>query len=582
MYYDYFGLKDAPFSIAPNPEYLFMTARHQEALAHLYHGIKSDAGFVLLTGDIGTGKTTICRCFLSELPDNVAVAYILNPFLGGRELLMTICEELNIKNVDKKSSLRSLTQHIHKRLLENHAKGLTTILLIDEAQHINLKVLELIRLLTNLETNKQKLFKIILVGQPELNEHIEKPELVQLAQRITARYHIKSLNSEEISTYINYRLNIAGSIDGVNIFPPKIIKTIYKMTEGVPRIINALCDRALLGVYSQNKRQVDKTILNVAYKEIRGKDITNGSFTPLPQHWLLLALLLIAVALGSWFLSQKYHGNQNLPAGGSSPISSSSNSSSSTLDATSNLPNEFDGTEVKESLVNKPILPQFIYTNATTAIDELIRGLYIPNQNDIATCAALVSLDWRCENISDVELSTLAKINRPAVMVLSNGAQTFYVPVVAKQNQQLGVLQSGNISWVNIADLEPLWQRQMTFLWQPPAQFIDYIYFDSEPNLINWLANAFVIIDEQAQPLAKDAYNSLLKQRVSLFQENYNLTVDGIVGRDTILRINEVLGIAKVLERPELLGADIASRSTVFNQNDSSLALSESSQLQSR
>jgi len=579
MYYDYFGLKDAPFSIAPNPEYLFMTARHQEALAHLYHGIKSDAGFVLLTGDIGTGKTTICRCFLSELPDNVAVAYILNPFLGGRELLMTICEELDIKNVDKKSSLRSLTQHIHQRLLDNHAKGLTTILLIDEAQHINLKVLELIRLLTNLETNKQKLFKIILVGQPELNEHIEKPELVQLAQRITARYHIKSLNPEEISTYINYRLNIAGSIDGVNIFPPGIIKTIYKMTEGVPRIINALCDRALLGVYSQNKRQVDKKILNIAYKEIRGKDIVGNTFKPL--SWWVLFALLVGVALASWFLSQQYHSQQNPPASLSSEIPTSSNNRIN--NALPSEPNNLDAEQSpQEIIVNKPLLPKFIYTNATTAIDELIRGLYIPTQNDIATCAALARLDWRCENISDIELTTFISINRPAVMVLSNAAQTFYVPVVAKKDQQLGILQSGTISWVNIADLDSMWQRQITFLWQPPAQFIDYIYFDSEPSLINWLANAFVIIDEQDKPLAKDAYNSLIKQRVSLFQENYNLTVDGIVGRDTILRINEVLGVAKVLERPELAGADSVSQGAVIHHNGTSLLLAESSTVQFR
>ena len=536
MYYDYFGLKDAPFSIAPNPEYLFMTARHQEALAHLYHGIKSDAGFVLLTGDIGTGKTTICRSFLSELPDNVAVAFILNPFLGGRELLMTICEELDIRDVDKKASLRSLTQLIHKRLLENYANGLTTILLIDEAQHINLKVLELIRLLTNLETNKQKLLKIILVGQPELNDHIAKPELVQLAQRITARYHIGSLNLDEVSSYINYRLNIAGSIDGVNIFPPGIMKTLYKMTGGVPRVINALCDRALLGVYSQNKRQVDKGILKTALTEISGQK--KKSSLPFSFRWLALGLVVATVAISSWILGQNYQASKTFET----ELTALPNGQS--------IAKPIEQTPTLNSAEVPVIFSDKQYLDKESALDQLIRGLYIPTNRNFSQCVDIESLDWRCESLSDVSWDTFIGINRPAVVSLNDAGQRFSIVITNKEGERFAVLYNDQLTWVDASTIQSLWDNEIVFLWQPPENFTSYIYFDSSPDLINWLANAFSIIDGQTQPLASDNFNSLLKQRVSLFQEDNQLNVDGIAGRDTILRINEALGIAKVLEKP--------------------------------
>lgn len=550
MYFDYFGLKEAPFSIAPNPEYLFMTERHQEALAHLYHGIKSDAGFVLLTGDIGTGKTTICRSFLSELPDNVVVAFILNPFLGGRELLMTICEELAIDDFDKKASLRSLTQIIHKRLLENYAKGLTTILLIDEAQHINLKVLELIRLLTNLETNQQKLFKIILVGQPELNDHIAKRELVQLAQRITARYHIGSLNPNEISAYINYRMGIAGSMDGANIFPPSIMKTLYNMTGGVPRVINALCDRALLGVYSQNKRQVDKKILKIAQTEISGPNKKQPLAPPL--RWAILGLVIIGVAFGSWFLSGQYYSAQQQAPQIAADLSESPSSQSSTIPPSDTAPIDSTGVEsTPDSIATEATPPRFqqSYLSKDDAMDQLIRGLFIPTNQAISGCDDIVSFDWRCETLTEVTWDEFITINRPAVVTLRDGDERFNIVVLRKAAERLGILYDEQITWIDAEKIQLLWDEQLVFLWQPPQNFVDYIYFDSGPELINWLANAFTIIDDQQQPLASNQFNSLLKQRVSLFQEENQLNVDGIVGRDTILRINEALGIAKVLER---------------------------------
>jgi|GEM_PF-90570 len=270
MYYHYFGLKEAPFSIAPNPSCLLMTPRHQEALAHLYHGIESDSGFVLLTGDIGTGKTTVCRHFLNHLPESTHIAFIINPCLDKLELLQAICVELGIEDIAADASAKQLTDSIYQCLLEKHAKGVNTVLLIDEAQQLYQHALELIRLLTNLETDTQKLLKIILVGQPELNDVLARDDLQQLSQRITARYHIQPLDVQELTLYIQHRLQYAGYNATNVLFPPAVVRALYKMTQGVPRLINVVCDRALLGAYSQNCPQVTVSVLRKAHLEVRG------------------------------------------------------------------------------------------------------------------------------------------------------------------------------------------------------------------------------------------------------------------------------------------------------------------------
>ena len=255
MYYRYFGLQEAPFSIAPNPQYLFMSAQHRDALAHLLYGVGAGGGFILLTGEVGTGKTTVTRCLLEQVPDNTDIAIILNPALDAIELLASVCDELGIEQGDAQHppSLKTLTDKLHHYLLESHARGRNTVLLIDEAQQLKTDVLEQIRLLTNLETNTKKLLQIILVGQPELTALLARNELRQLNQRITARYQIKPLSLEETQAYIQHRLQVAGLPANQNLFTNKIIKGIHQKTDGLPRLINVLCDRILLGTYGQNK-----------------------------------------------------------------------------------------------------------------------------------------------------------------------------------------------------------------------------------------------------------------------------------------------------------------------------------------
>ncbi len=265
MYLRYFGLTEKPFSIAPNPEFLFLSERHKEALAHLTYGLGDAGGFVLLTGEVGTGKTTVTRSMLAQLPESTKVAFILNPSLSELELLATICDELEIDYDSNNATLKSLTDVIKHRLLENHHSGGHTMLIIDEAQHLAPEVLEQLRLLTNLETDHKKLLQIVLVGQPELQHLLQRNELRQLAQRITARYHLLPLSESQVFAYIQHRLQKAGCQQAL--FHHDAVAYVHQVTAGIPRLINLLADRCLLGAYSASQTQVTKAIAVQAAKE---------------------------------------------------------------------------------------------------------------------------------------------------------------------------------------------------------------------------------------------------------------------------------------------------------------------------
>ena len=291
MYQKYFGLSELPFSIAPDPRYLYLSDKHREALAHLIYGVGDQGGFVLLTGEVGTGKTTICRCLLQQMPDNVDVAFIINPRQSINQLLQSIFDEFNIPFQLGLSS-KELIDRLNDYLLDAHSRGRNTILIIDEAQNLSLEVLEQLRLLTNLETNEKKLLQLLLLGQPELLELLNRPELRQLAQRITARYHLSPIGRADVERYIHHRLSVAGC--RTNLFKPAAVRQVFRLSNGVPRVINLLCDRALLGVYASGKAQVTAAIVNKASREVLGR--SNG------QRWrrrVLFALpVVIAVVLG--------------------------------------------------------------------------------------------------------------------------------------------------------------------------------------------------------------------------------------------------------------------------------------------
>ncbi len=297
MYETYFGFKAKPFTIAPNPAYLYMSHQHHEALAHLFFGVQSDNGFIVITGEVGTGKTTLCRCFLDQVPEKTEVCLVLNPRMNAIEMLASICDELKITHPKSETSAKIYVDLINKRLLENHAQGMRTLLIVDEAQNLSDSVLEQLRLLTNLETNDRKLLQIVLIGQTELRERFEKRNLRQLAQRVTARYHLVSLTEKDVAEYIRHRLIVAGGRSGI--FSDSAIKKIFFYSKGVPRIINSLCDRALLGAYAGNEWIIDGKIVKKAAQELLGIKRTNTVKILIKITTSLLGLLFLAVIIYS-------------------------------------------------------------------------------------------------------------------------------------------------------------------------------------------------------------------------------------------------------------------------------------------
>ena len=294
MYNDYFGLTENPFSIAPDPRYMYLSDQHREALAHLLYGIESEGGFVMLTGEVGTGKTTICRCLLEQIPENCNVAFIFNPKLTVEELLSTICDEFRIEYPAGTTSIKVFVDLLNTYLLDSHANNRKAVIIIDEAQNLNSDVLEQIRLLTNLETNQRKLLQIILLGQPELRDKLTRPELRQLSQRIIARHHLGPLDSHEVTAYVNHRLTVAGSRRPI--FPTATLSQLYRLSGGIPRLINVLCDRALLGCYVEGKEKVDKSTLKKAAREVFGDAKEKKGAYRQVALWPLVAVLSVTGA----------------------------------------------------------------------------------------------------------------------------------------------------------------------------------------------------------------------------------------------------------------------------------------------
>ena len=287
MYTSFFGLNEKPFTITPDPRYLFMSERHGEGLAHLVYGVTESGGFIQLTGEVGTGKTTLVRTLLGQIPAEVDIALILNPQLSAVEFLTTICEELGIDLPKQRYSAKALVDALNRHLLEAHSQGRRTILLVDEAQNLSDSVLEQVRLLTNLETARQKLLQIILIAQPELRDKLAREHLRQLAQRVTGRYHLEPLSSEETFRYIDHRMRVAGAL--TEVFEPAAKREVYRLSGGVPRVVNVICDRSLLGAYSREMRTIDKRIVRKAASEVSGQSVRSG---------LVKWLLPVAAVLG--------------------------------------------------------------------------------------------------------------------------------------------------------------------------------------------------------------------------------------------------------------------------------------------
>ena len=532
MYQGHYGLKESPFSIAPDPRYLYLSGRHREALAHLLYGVGVGGGFILLTGEVGTGKTTLCRCLLEQLPDNVRLAYVLNPRLSPVELLQTIIDELHIAPPDAKTSLKALTDVIAERLLENHRRGLSTVLMLDEAQHLSLEAMEQVRLLTNLETNDKKLLQIILIGQPELLERLAQPELRQLAQRITARYHLLPLNRDETGAYVLHRLQVAGVQRSP--FTGNALRALHYFSGGIPRLINTISERALLGGYAREKDRIDEAMVKTAAREVLGDLLyvkrAAGQRSPWP--WLAAGFLLTAsaLAIGVWWRPGTAPAVRVEAA---APVSESS--TVTPPQATTEPATDANVTALVDALVGDGVLDR--------RGDEAARELFAQWLGDYDAlrdgplCPYAETQGLRCDS-GFAELRLLKAYNLPAMLKLLAGERgPFWVTLIALDDSRAVIRFGNREAELPLPQFQQLWSGEYQLLWQPPAGYSRPLTEGMSGPQVIWLANALATAQGSTAGAVTARFDALLAEQVRQFQRERGLLPDGVAGVQTLIAV---------------------------------------------
>ncbi|KMJ52277.1 peptidoglycan-binding protein [Vogesella sp. EB] len=526
MYTSHYGLADSPFSIAPDPRYLFMSQQHREALAHLMYSIRGEGGFVLLTGEVGAGKTTLCRCFLEQLPAHCDVAFVINPKLTVPELLATLCEELQIALPDEHGN-KACIDLINKHLLAAHAQGRTTLLIIDEAQNLSDEVLEQVRLLTNLETHECKLLHIILLGQPELRDKLARPELRQLSQRIVARYHLGPLQRDEIAPYIQHRLSVAGSY--LDLFPPAVMRQLFTCTGGVPRKLNVLCDRALLGSYAQGKPRVDRATVRQAAREVFNSSPIR------PWHKLALAsgALLSTVAVATVLFYGAQPADQPPPAAATAarntatripaPAQPAATAMPRSAAALARLPVPLPAAEIAQTLAYRTLLGQW--------------RIPAPVSDEAGACQQAELFGARCLSGSG-DLDSLRRLNLPAVLQLRQpDGQLQHLTLLALQGEQARVVIGQQPHLLTLAALAQAWNGRYTVLWMPPPHYQQPLAPGSRSLAVAWLRQQLGQLPAAGGATLAASYDAGLAARVRQFQLQHDLPGDGIAGPLTLIRL---------------------------------------------
>ena len=528
MYHKYFGLAEPPFSIAVNPRYLFMSGQHRDALAHLLYGVGGSGGFILLTGEVGTGKTTLNRCLLEQLPKDTDIAIVLNPALSAVELLATVCDELAIEYPKSTASLKVLTDALHQFLLSNYSADRSTVLMIDEAQHLNFDVLEQIRLLTNLETDERKLLQIILIGQPELAAMLARPELRQLNQRITARFNLTALNFDETVVYIRHRLQIAGLRDNRSVFSDAALREVYRLTEGIPRLINLVCDRAMTGAYGRAQATVSKTLVRDAAREALGVgDETNRRARGFWQG-IAIALFVICIVLAS--VSAYIFPEQLAVLDDANPIASAlQGPSDAESDAT--LP-----------VVAPPSSTLREWQLDPAQADDAFWRLRFDTPLMGSLCAAAVSTGWQCELVQSDVWDEVVAMQRPVLLELRKPDGFAAATVLLRIKRDVALIWNGvSACEVPLSALTESWLHRFRYLWRSPDGWTGPLVLGDEGSVVRQIVEAFAILDNlPAPPL--DVFTLALQQRVMAFQAAAGLEVDGVIGVRTLQALNDELG----------------------------------------
>ena len=605
MYTRFFGLSQIPFSIAPDPRYLFMSERHREALAHLLYGLNGGGGFVLLTGEIGAGKTTVCRLFLEQIPTTCNIAYIFNPKQTVIELLQSICDEFHVtagRTDGTAPTVKDFIDPLNSYLLRTHAADQNNVLIIDEAQNLSADVLEQLRLLTNLETNQRKLLQIILIGQPELRAMLARPELEQLAQRVIARFHLAALTAQETALYIDHRLAVAGHV-GASPFGASAMRRIHQRARGIPRRINLLCDRALLGAYASGKAQVETRTIDRAAHEVFDTDPRPGVLRAPPWRHAVAGVLAVTLLTGALVAGAKLSGARwpaQLMAGGRSLSTSTSTSTSASASA---LPSstEFSRAAALDKAAgdarataadSKPKHPADAASRPSAAVaastpsgatparvddgavaapatigstardlDAAYHGLaslWGVSLGDASPCRAAQQQNLYCFN-SGKGLAEIREIDRPGILTLRDDQDRPYYALLLGLAGNHAVLRiDGVTETVSLDALARRWRGDFTTFWLGPKGYAKDLTKGDLGSVVDWVATQLASIDRTAAPVADQPYNDALIARVRQFQLARGLRPDGMAGPLTLMRLSSVAG----LPEPRLQTAAVALDST--------------------
>ena len=543
MYLSFFGLNEKPFAITPDPRYLYLSERHAEALAHLLYGINESGGFIQLTGEVGTGKTTVVRTLLSRVPHHADVAVILNPRVTPVEFLLTICEELGLDIADAdRDSVKQMVDALNRRLLAAHAEGRRIIVIVDEAQNLSTEVLEQVRLLTNLETPTQKLLQIILIGQPELRELLDRTELRQLAQRITGRYHLEPLSREETRGYVRHRLRVAGAAG--EIFTSGALAEVHRLSTGIPRVINVTCDRALLGAYTQETRKITAALVRLAAGEVYGR-----RFVPVWLGWLAAALCVVGIALaafGGWQLWQRqisplhaFGGKPVRPtAAAAVPVPAAVTPSSPPLKPTA----PGAAAAPVAASINALLAANNAYTSDAAAFRRLLSlwGTAMADDKDPCGQAAKAGLSCLEQRGSWAQVRAL---NRPAILTLTDDHGQRHRVVLSALEDRFATLNLGeHDERVPLDELSRDWFGEFTLVWKPKTARTRLLSVGMTGDEVRWLRRSLNALQGAASdPEHSDVYDEELAIAVQNFQREHRLVVDGIAGVQTQVMLDTAL-----------------------------------------
>jgi general secretion pathway protein A len=541
MYERFFGLTEKPFAITPDPRYLFLSERHAEALAHLAYGIQEAGGFVQLTGEVGTGKTMMVRSLLQQLPANCDMALILNPRITPAEFLLAICDELHVAVPERlASSVKGLVDLLTRLLLDAHARGRRVVVMVDEAQNLSPDVLEQVRLLTNLETATQKLLQIILVGQPELREVLSRSDLRQLAQRITGRYHLEALSKSESIAYVRHRLRVAGAT--TDVFTAGALREVHRLSGGIPRIINVICDRALLGAFTREEHRVTSNLVRQAASEVYGRPVLAPWVRWLAAAGGAAGAALLGIAI--WH-SVRSPGPQPAAA----PPAAAA--------VTPALP-----AEPPASTAEPPV--QDLSTLLALSADQTTTDAAFTELLSLWGAAYQSGAGRPCDQVADQGLQCVAQIgtfaqlkliNRPAILSLTDASTAEHQVVLVTLDGERARIKLGEaIHEISLAELADHWFGEFLVIWRPSIPLAKQLHVGMRGDDVRWLREGLAVLAgtpvETAEP---DLFDATLERQVEDFQRGHRLTIDGIAGVQTQLMLESAIGTpgAPTLETPE-------------------------------